>query len=134
MKFRPQIERGEYKVFTANGKPARIVAWDFKSNFNEPIYALITNPEGNEYGCSFDKYGQYVGNKENYLVIEDGSENTRWEERVREILENTPSLAETAAALLDAARHEIDLRMLDAIHTGVTVKTNSGPDREYYGL
>lgn len=41
IKYRPQIESGEYKVETRDGKPVRIVCWDRKDDY--PIMALTTN-------------------------------------------------------------------------------------------
>ena len=44
IKFRPQIESGEYKVETRNGRPARIVCWDRKLEIGftpHPISALV---------------------------------------------------------------------------------------------
>lgn len=72
IKYRPQIESGEYKVRTASGKPARIVCWDMKTQWDSPIVALITDGDNLEYACTYRKDGLYVGNNENYLVIEDG--------------------------------------------------------------
>lgn len=40
IKYRPQIESGEYKVETRSGLPARIVCWDRKSKDME-ILALV---------------------------------------------------------------------------------------------
>ncbi len=40
IKFRPQIESGEYKVETRDGRPARIVCWDLHGD-DYPIIALI---------------------------------------------------------------------------------------------
>ena len=37
VKFRPQIESGEYKVFLANGNTVRILAWDLPGDY--PIAA-----------------------------------------------------------------------------------------------
>ena len=141
IKYRPQIESGEYKVRTASGNPARIVCWDYKSQFDEPVYALITTTEGYEYGCQFREDGRYVGNNENYLVLEDGRPDprTRWENKVREILENTASIEKTAEALYDAAQRENYDRMLDAARKGEVVieGTNSqarddGPELKTY--
>ena len=135
IKYRPQIESGEYKVRTASGKPARVVCWDYKSQFNETIYVLITTSDGYEYGCPYTEDGRYIGNNENYLIIEDGRPDprTRWENKVREILENTASIEKTAEALYDAAQRENYERMLDATRDFIKVRPYSGEDKEYYG-
>ena len=132
IKYRPQIESGEYKVRTASGKPARIVCWDMKTELGDPILALITDGE-REYSCTYREDGRYVGNNENYLIIEDGRPDprTRWENKVREILENTASIEKTAEALYDAAQRENYERMLDAARKGeVVIEGTNGAARD----
>jgi len=131
IKYRPEIESGKYKVRTSGGRSVRIVCWDAKSEFNEPVVALV-NYDGKEVAVNYTEDGRYIGNKDNYLVIEDGCEKTRWEGRVREILEKTASLTETANALYLAAQRENYDRMLDSVHE-FKVRTNSTPEKEYYG-
>lgn len=102
IKYRPQIESGEYKVFNSSGMPVRIVAWDFKSQFKEPIYALITTSDGYEYGCSYTEDGRYIGNNSNYLVIENPVPNVSMniEEKARaydEALERAKAAIDMAA-------------------------------------
>ena len=54
IKFRPQIESGEYKVFAHEGQEARIVCWDNKGEY--PIVALVDNePE------KYDIHGRVPG-------------------------------------------------------------------------
>lgn len=44
IKYRPQIESGEYKVVTRDGSPVRIICWDRKSaGDGQPIVALVEN-------------------------------------------------------------------------------------------
>ena len=133
IKHRAKIESGEYKVRTASGKHARIVCWDYKSQFEEPIYVLITTSDGYEYGCPYTEDGRYIGNNENYLLLEDGrpDHRTRWENKVREILENTASIEKTAEALYDAAQRENYERMLDATRKGaVVIEVTNGAARD----
>lgn len=133
IKYRPQIESGEYKVRTASGNPARVVCWNYKSQFNETIYVLITASNGYEYGCPYTEDGRFIGNNENYLIIEDGRPDprTRWENKVREILENTASIEKTAEALYDAAQRENYDRMLDAARKGaVIIERTNGAARD----
>ena len=135
IKHRAKIESGEYKVRTASGEPARIVCWDMKTQFNDPVLAVITDGEtGREYACNYREDGLYVGNNENYLVIDDGRPNrSRWENKVLEIMENTVSIEKTAEALYDAAQRENYDRMLDATRDFIKVRPYSGEDKEYYG-
>lgn len=46
IKYRPQIESGEYIVKTRSGNPVRIICWDRDSS--TPICALITRDNGPE--------------------------------------------------------------------------------------
>ena len=132
IKYRPQIESGEYKVRTASGRPARIVCWDMKTALGDPILALITDEVGREYSCTYREDGLYIGNNENYLIIEDGRTDPRirWENKVREILENTASIEKTAEALYDAAQRENYDRMLDAVRKGAVVEGTNGEARD----
>lgn len=54
IKYRPQIESGEYKVETRDGRPVRVVCWDRKYGF--PICGLATEADGHEsyVSCYFD--------------------------------------------------------------------------------
>ena len=54
IKYRPQIESGEYKVETRGGKPARIVCWDFMRSTDvfdllvcipSDLFVVISEPE-----------------------------------------------------------------------------------------
>lgn len=57
IKFRPQIESGEYKVITRDDRPVRIVCWDMKSD-HYPILALIDDGT-KELHKSFTTKGRY---------------------------------------------------------------------------
>lgn len=62
IKYRPQIESGEYKVETRDGRPVRIICWDC-NNYN-PIIALadetvMWNGDKNEYVISYCIDGRY---------------------------------------------------------------------------
>ena len=39
IKYRPQIERGKYKVITASGEPVKIERWDLQGNY--PILVVL---------------------------------------------------------------------------------------------
>lgn len=50
IKYRPQIESGEYKVETRDGRPARIICWDVEYYYPQyKIGALIKNDEGEDF-------------------------------------------------------------------------------------
>ena len=132
IKHRAKIESGEYKVRTASGKPARVVCWDYKSQFNETIYVLITTSDGYEYGCPYTEDGRFIGNNENYLLIEDGRPDPgqRWTDKVREILKTTASIEKVAEALYDAAKREYHDRLLDAYGQGAVIEGTNGEARD----
>lgn len=47
IKFRPQIESGEYKVVTGDDRPVRIISWDKKlCGGRYEIVALVPTPQG----------------------------------------------------------------------------------------
>lgn len=125
IQYRPEIESGKYIVKTASGKKVRIICWDAVTQFNEPIVALV-DYDGKEVAVNYTKDGRYIGNNENYLILEDGRPDPRqrWIDKVREILETTASIEKTAEALYDAAQRENYDRMLDAARSqGQEMKT-----------
>ena len=64
IKYRPQIESGQYKVEDASGIPMRIICWDADGDY--PIVALT------EHNCEFyDNHGNhfYGGEKQTLMVV-----------------------------------------------------------------
>ena len=49
IKYRPQIESGEYKVETEEGSPARIICWDSPINKERPIIAIVFDDQIEQY-------------------------------------------------------------------------------------
>lgn len=70
IKYRPQIESGEYKVETKNGHPVRIICWDTGMEWH--ICALVKdrNPKST-YGFPnlFDEKGKCINSRNSDLVI-----------------------------------------------------------------
>ena len=66
IKYRPQIESGEYKVETRNGLPARIICWDRKHGY--PICALVYEKAT---GCE-----SYVSTYDNGMASANGIQET----------------------------------------------------------
>jgi len=61
IKFKPQVESGEYKVETRCGSPARVVCWD--ANSCTPVIFLVTEHDGlddkdKEYPYSCNEFGR----------------------------------------------------------------------------
>ena len=46
MKYRPQIESGEYKVETRNGKSVRIICWDKQGECPIVVLSCMDGDEG----------------------------------------------------------------------------------------
>lgn len=113
IKFRPQIESGEYKVFAHEHEEqeARIVCWDNKGEY--PIVALVDNePE------KFDIHGRVPGGNRggefSLFIVTPEEEMTEFEEAVgAEIFdppfnaEQVKVIKEESAKLLVFARNEI---------------------------
>ena len=60
IKFRQQIESGEYKVETRDGRTARIICWDRKEYNCYPIIALLEEESGNEILLTYSQNGKNV--------------------------------------------------------------------------
>lgn len=57
IKYRPQIESGEYKVETRDGKPVRIICFDAPIE-HYPIIGVSDNPKDDPY--TFTEEGKYI--------------------------------------------------------------------------
>ena len=70
IKYRPQIESGEYKVETRDGMPVRIVCWDKKADDEDCIVALVTVNGDKERTVHFNCSGRYtpIGHQE-FIII-----------------------------------------------------------------
>ena len=55
IKYRPQIENGEYKVVTKDNKNVRIISWDMHTSSGDKIVALVTGQGG-----QFEKNRTYL--------------------------------------------------------------------------
>lgn len=55
IKYRPQIESGEYKVVTKDNKHVRIISWDMHTSSGDKIVALVTGQGG-----QFEKNRTYL--------------------------------------------------------------------------
>lgn len=95
IKCRPQIESGEYKVETRDGKPVRIICWDrfaIEPYNNCNIVALVT---GTKYESTYYYYQDgHLWNKANgekdspldLFIISPEPEPTEFEEGVRQVV------------------------------------------------
>lgn len=83
IKYRPQIESGEYAVFTDCGEPVEIVKWDCKGNC--PILAVIDDGDTHDC-CFFKRDGLSFSEKESLNIVTPEPEYTEFEKKVAEIL------------------------------------------------
>lgn len=123
VKFRPQIESGEYKVETRDGKPVRIICWDrapkFGDSFDLTLCVLI--PQDNGEGVYYYNHsGKSRLDRERFdlFIITPEPELSEFEMAIHrrlnlvngenllatELLEETKGMA---AELLDLARKEL---------------------------
>ena len=49
IKYRPQIESGEYKVETRSGKQVRVICWNKKSNTNKRAIVVLCDDGDSEH-------------------------------------------------------------------------------------
>ena len=86
IKYRPQIESGEYKVETRDGKHVRILCYD--ANNIVPIVALVTFNDGSEGACHYYSNGA-MSCEENPLdlfIVTQEEELTPFEKELVDIL------------------------------------------------
>lgn len=118
LKWKPQIESGEYKVETRSGLPARIVCWDRKTKDME-IIALVYDEhieEDNEDIAEVALNGKMFPRGKNHdydlFIVTPEEELTEFEKAIKEMMRSyvkTPDevIKKTAAKLLDLATKEI---------------------------
>ena len=124
IKFRPQIEGGEYKVEIGKSDPwsARIVCWDLNGN---DLIVIVTNPEGKEEGLIYTPEGKHKAyapriDSDLFLVTPE-PEMTEFEKAVRDVASYAISFSATepdmpiaefakgyAPELLEMAKKELE--------------------------
>lgn len=117
IKYRPQIESGEYKVCSRTAEPVRIIEWNRKGNF--PIIALMGEDESrvlffNEYGHQSKRATIETG--DDLFTITPELELTDFEREFKAIVEDefgavTPvsdaDVHKSCEKLLELAREEL---------------------------
>ena len=96
IKYRPQIESGEYKVETRDGKKVRVLCYD--ANNIVPVVALVTFNDGSEGSRDYYSNGTMNCDKENPLdlfVVTPEEELTEFEKVVKDRLWRTLEYSET---------------------------------------
>ena len=81
IKYRPQIESGEYKVETRNGESVRIICWDKQGEC--PI-VVLSCVDGDEGVYTYHENGHYINNESIYdlFIITPEEELTEFEKAV----------------------------------------------------
>ena len=123
IKFKPQIESGEYKVQTKNGEHVEILKWEMRSINNlYPILALVSDKKIDEALRYSDK--GYCGRADYSLfLVTPEPEMTTFEKRFLEIVveiveekdNECPHPLEYAAELLELARKELEPEVLERL-------------------
>lgn len=92
IKYRPQIESGEFKVETRDGLPARVVCWD--ANSYTPIVFLATEHDGlddiyKEYTYSCNNFGRAfsIESPRDLFIVTPEEELTEFEKEVSDMVE-----------------------------------------------
>ena len=104
IKYRPQIESGEYMVETRDGRPARIICWDIEYYYPQyKIGALIKNDEGEDFFFLTEKgyfcikeSGECDSNNDLFIVTPE-EELTEFEQEVSDIVEYCKKNGENVA-------------------------------------
>ena len=122
IKYRPQIESGEYKVETRDGSPARVLCWD--ANSYTPIVFLVTehdylDDKDKEYVYSCNNFGRAfsIDGPRDLFIITPEEELTEFEIRLLDWLSDDTSgeipmermkevVRNRAAELLSLAREQ----------------------------
>ena len=68
IKFRPQIESGEYIVITESGYPVKIYRWDYKDKEGTPILGSYVQ-EGYEYAAGWYIDGKFNAKPSNLDLV-----------------------------------------------------------------
>ena len=131
IKYRVQIESGEYKVVTRDDRPVEIKIWDLKGDF--PVVGVYFDEKNNrdtavqvtaEGRCSIKPNDDYC---DDFFIITSKSDLTEFESAVQEIFykgreDNIDLLKITSNTLLMVARRQM---MKDAVEAVSCTFSNS---------
>ena len=99
VKWKPQIESGEYKLETKDGRQVRVVCWDVKNSYSkvhDDILALVKSKGGTENALFYAQNGyclsdsSRVGRKDLFIVTPE-EEMTEFEKKLWEVLKSEGS-------------------------------------------
>ena len=138
IKFRPQIESGEYKVETKIGNPIRVLAWDLPYNF--PLATAEFTKDNRVIVESYSVEGWVgYGEKENNLIIVTPEpELTEFEKGIKRGflcagLEDVPTgiIKDTAKELFELAKKELDYEKRTALSCSYKIGFRDGKAKGY---
>lgn len=112
IEFRPQIESGEYKVETRDGKPARILCWDKVDEFGQYIVALVQYTPEHENMISVCEDGIYkgtYGHGYDLFIITPEPELSEFEKAVGAEIFDTPFNAEQVKVIREESMKLLSL-------------------------
>ena len=127
IKFKPQIESGEYKVETFSGYPVTIYRWDFYDGAQTPIMGTYVFEDGKEYVGAWNDEGHFEIASPNDLdlfIITPEPELTSWQTFISGCLQKYGLLdcgaadriaKECSAELLELARKELEPEVLERL-------------------
>ena len=125
IKFRPQIESGEYKVETFSGYPVTIYRWDFDDDARTPIMGSYVFEDNKEYVGAWNEEGHFdlmSPNDLDLFVITPGPELSEFEKAVGLNIFDEPFeerhikvIKEESAKLLALARKELEPEVLERL-------------------
>jgi hypothetical protein len=120
IKYRPQIESGEYKVVTGDDRPVRIISWDKKVYGDRyEIVALVPTSQGDTetvqlYCPDGALLASYLNEKFKLFIITPDPELTEFETGIKRGflcagLEDVPTgiIKDTAKDILELAKKEL---------------------------
>jgi len=130
IKFRPQIESGEYKVETSEGRKVRIICWDMVNASYNDIVALVESPvSGNETIIHYYQNGQCVSDsarvgKKDLVIITPEPKLTEFEQATQESsffeipIDDYEAIRAHASKLLSIAKKELADEFINEYNKG----------------
>lgn len=119
IKWKPQIESGEYKVVTESDEPARIICWDSAINKERPIIAIVFDDQIEQYKADGRYDNDYDTSNYDLFIVTPEPELSEFEKGCIRLYQDgrddgfagdnlsDEAIKESAAELLELARKEL---------------------------
>ena len=111
IKYRQQIESGEYKVETYDGYPARIICWDSPIDKDRPIIAIVFDNQIEQYKADGRYDNDFDTSNYDLFIVTQEPEMSEFEKAVskyRPQSDTLETIQRIAAELLSLARNEFN--------------------------